>query len=293
MARQADSSAARPLSHDRRQPRPGIDRRRRHRRLVHRALRAPVVPADGRRRRSSGSRRSRSSTMRMVQTESPRGRILDRNGNVLVENARSGRSRSIARSSKDTRARVIGQLAEALAPQYTAEQLERTQRPAPDPAQARDRRRRCARDRPGSPSSSTSRTIPGTKVQKLDGAALSAGSARRARARVRRRDQRRRNCTRHDARATKRARRSVRTASSATFEKELRGKPRREKVEVDPTGQPVGAPLDVDPGTIGNDVKLTIDASSQGAAEARAGAGHRARRAATERRTSRTSASRT
>ena len=77
------------------------------------------------------------------------------------------------------------------------------------------------------------------------------------------------------------------------FEKELRGKPRREKVEVDPTGKPVGAPLDVDPGTIGNDVKLTIDAKLAGRGRARAGAGHRVRARRSRTRTSRTSASRT
>ena len=54
-----------------------------------------------------------------------RGRILDRNGVVLVENVGrvGGHRRPRARRSRPGHA-CIGQLAEVLAPQYTAEQLE-------------------------------------------------------------------------------------------------------------------------------------------------------------------------
>ena len=61
---------------------------------------------------------------RTVQTESPRGRILDRNGTVLVENVAEWAVTVDRQLPKSTRTRVLGQLAEVLAPQYTAEQLE-------------------------------------------------------------------------------------------------------------------------------------------------------------------------
>jgi len=43
----------------------------------------------------------------------------------------------------------------------------------------------------------------------------------------------------------------------------LRGRPRRETIEVDPRGQQVGAPVDVVKGAVGADVWLTIDSHVQ------------------------------
>ncbi len=55
--------------------------------------------------------------------------------------------------------------------------------------------------------------------------------------------------------------------AEAAFESVLRGRPRRETIEVDPTGRQVGPPVKVDPGSVGNDVYLTIDSRVQRAAE--------------------------
>ena len=101
------------------------------------------------------------------------------------------------------------------------------------------------------------------------------------------------SCDSDATRAIRRATRSARTAPSARTRSDLRGKPRREKVEVDPTGKPVGAPLDVDPGTIGDDVKLTIDANcAEARPRPRSRRASRPARARSRTRTSRASASR-
>ena len=201
-----------------------------------------------------------------MQTESPRGRILDRNGNVLVENVAEWAVTVDRTLDKDTRARVIGQLAEALAPQYTAEQLEQNfndlrqtpLKPAivavgvPEPARIAILEH--------------IENYPGTKVQKLTVRHYPQGQlAAHVLGYVGEISDEQLATRRDDG--YQEGETIGKDGAERAFEKELRGKPRREKVEVDPTGQPVGAPLDVDPGTIGNDVKLTIDASWQGAAE--------------------------
>src|SRR5439155_6416925 len=53
----------------------------------------------------------------------------------------------------------------------------------------------------------------------------------------------------------------------AAYESVLRGRPRRVTVQVDPTGKQIGPPIRVDPGTVGNNVKLTVDINVQKAAE--------------------------
>ncbi len=59
-----------------------------------------------------------------------------------------------------------------------------------------------------------------------------------------------------------------RTGAEAAFESDLRGEPRRETVEVDPFNDRVSEDaLEVEPGRSGNDVWLTIDADIQRAAE--------------------------
>ncbi len=51
------------------------------------------------------------------------------------------------------------------------------------------------------------------------------------------------------------------------FESQLRGRPRRETISVDPTGAQVGEPVKIDTGAVGNSVYLTIDSNVQRAAE--------------------------
>jgi penicillin-binding protein 2 len=203
---------------------------------------------------------------RSVQTESPRGRILDRNGIVLVENVAEWAVTVDRKLSKATHERVIGQLAEVLAPQYTAEQLE---------SNFKD-----VRQTPLKPAivavgvAEPARVAilehiedyPGTHVTKLtirhyphgELAAHVLGYTGEIS------DQQL---------ATRRAfgyqegETIGKDGAERAFEAYLRGKPQREKVEVDPTGAVVGAPLDVQPGTIGDDVYLTLDANVQSAAE--------------------------
>ena len=201
-----------------------------------------------------------------MQTESPRGRILDRNGTVLVENVAEWAVTVDRQLAKSTRTRVIGQLAEVLAPQYTAEQLESNfndlrqtpLKPAivavgvPEPARIAILEH--------------IEDYPGTNVEKLTVRHYPHGELA---AHVL-------GYTGEISEAQLASRRAAgyqegdtigKDGAERAFEKDLRGQPRREKVEVDPTGQPVGNPLDVQPGTIGDDVALTIDANWQYAAE--------------------------
>src|SRR5438477_8710617 len=53
----------------------------------------------------------------------------------------------------------------------------------------------------------------------------------------------------------------------AVFESALRGRPRRETVLVNPQGRQVGSPVDVQRGTVGDNVYLTIDSKVQKVAE--------------------------
>ncbi len=53
----------------------------------------------------------------------------------------------------------------------------------------------------------------------------------------------------------------------SVYESVLRGRPRRETVLVNPQGHQVGSPVDVEPGTVGDNVYLTIDSKVQKVAE--------------------------
>ncbi len=59
-----------------------------------------------------------------------------------------------------------------------------------------------------------------------------------------------------------------RAGIESAYESVLRGKPRRDKYQVDPSGQPVGDPVQTSPGTVGDNVQLSIDAGVQKVAEA-------------------------
>jgi penicillin-binding protein 2 len=53
----------------------------------------------------------------------------------------------------------------------------------------------------------------------------------------------------------------------AVFESKLRGRPRRETVLVNPQGRQVGSPVDTSPGTVGDNVYLSLDSKVQKVAE--------------------------
>ena len=66
-----------------------------------------------------------------------------------------------------------------------------------------------------------------------------------------------------------------RAGVEAAFESGCAAQPRRETIEVDPTGQQVGPPVDVEHGAVGDNVYLTIDSNVQRAAGDVARARHR------------------
>jgi penicillin-binding protein 2 len=201
---------------------------------------------------------------RVVQTEMPRGRILDRNGVVLVDN-RAAWSLTIDRQLENaTRARVIGQLAELLA--VPPEQLEANFH---DLRQSPLKPAIVAVDVPEPVRLAVLEHIedfPGTRVQKLTVRTYPQGmlaahilgyvgeiSEEELAARV--------------DRGYQEGDEIGRAGAERAYEDDLRGTPRRERLEVDPTGQPVGAPIDVRPGEVGDDVHLTIDTNIQRSAE--------------------------
>ena len=219
----------------------------------------------------------------MIQTESPRGRILDRNGNVLVENVAAWAVTVDRTLDKDTR-------------RESSVSSPRCSRRSTRPSSWHRTSTTCARsplkpavvalDVPEPARLAILEHIedyPGTKRRRADGAALSAGSSSPRRCSATSARSPTSNSRRAATPATKRATTIGQDGAEPAFESELRGKPRRETVEVDPTGQPVGAPLEVDPGTVGNDVKLTIDCELQGAAELALAQGIESARHAAER----------
>jgi penicillin-binding protein 2 len=203
-------------------------------------------------------------TTRVIQTQTPRGEIVDRNGIVLVRDRASWAitvDRDLAPSTRD---RVLGELGEQLAipvrqlrSQYTSPR-ESPLEPAVVALDVSQPDRLALLQDP--------QDYPGVRVVELtvrayphaDLAAQALGYVGEIPA---------------DQFASTRAqgyqpRDQIGLAGAeAAFESVLRGRPRRETVEVDPTGHQVGEAVDVDPGTVGDTVYLTIDARVQAAAE--------------------------
>jgi penicillin-binding protein 2 len=203
---------------------------------------------------------------RVVQTESPRGRILDRNGVVLVDNRAAWAITVDRQLDNDTRDLVLGQLAEVLAPQYTIEQLaanfddlrQSPLKPAIVAVDVDEKSRVAILEH--------IEDYPGTRVPKLTVRRYPNGQvAAHVLGYVGEISDEQLQAHRADGYLEGEA--IGKAGAERAFESDLRGEPRRETVEVDPTGLPVGPPVDVDPGRIGNDVYLTIDANWQAATE--------------------------
>jgi penicillin-binding protein 2 len=209
---------------------------------------------------------------RVVQTESPRGRILDRNGTVLAQD-RIAWAVTIDRDlDAKTRVRVIGQLAELLGPPYTSDALQsQYDSPRQSPLKPAvvaldvDQERRLA-------ILEHRENYPGVRVQQLtvrqypfvrwDGSHNLAAQVLGYTGAVP--DEEAEALAKKGYQATDTL---GRAGIEAAYESELRGKPRRETVEIDPTGRQVGAPIDVEEGSVGKDVQLTLDANIQQVAE--------------------------
>ncbi len=209
---------------------------------------------------------------RTLQIESPRGRILDRNGNVLAEDVAAWGITIDRNLKKTTLDKDLGQLAELLAPQGGVGALRAAYNsPRQSPLlpavvylnASLDQRLSILQrqsDYPGvNITQLTIRKYP--EADKLNDPALAAqvlGYVGEI-----------------DATQLKKLKSKGyqagdiigRDGIESAYESVLRGTPEIESVQVDPTGKQVGPATIVQPGTRGDDVKLTIDANIQHDAE--------------------------
>jgi penicillin-binding protein 2 len=201
---------------------------------------------------------------RMIQTESPRGEIKDTNGATLVKDRASWAVTVDRDLSKSTAARVIGQLAEQLGiptEALTSQYLSDRQSPLEPAVVALDvsRPNRLAilqdpQDYPGvHVRQLTVRSYPlgalGAQVLGYVGEVPADELKKREKEGYEPGDE------------------IGRAGAEAAFERELRGRPRQETIEVDPSGRQVGPPVKVTPGQAGDTVYLTIDSRVQRVAE--------------------------
>ena len=201
---------------------------------------------------------------RVIQTESPRGQIRDRNGRVLVKDTASWAVTVDRDLPKATAAKVLGQLAEQLSipPKDLTEQYSSLRQSPLKPAivaldVSQDNRLAILQD---------PQDYPGVHVMQLtvrnypfgDLASQVLGYV----GEVPKED-----LARLKKRGYEPGDDIGNAGAEAAFERVLRGKPRRETIEVDPAGRQVGGAGAVDRGRAGNDVWLTIDANVQRAAE--------------------------
>jgi penicillin-binding protein 2 len=201
---------------------------------------------------------------RVIQTESPRGEILDRNGKVLAQDVAAWGVTVDRDLGPKTRARVLGQLSEVLGiNEKTLRANYESDRQSPlmpaivalrVPLAQQLAIREHREDYPGV--NVVALTI---RSYAYDGLAsqllgyvgeIGAGQLKQLKSKG------------YQAGDV-----VGRDGVEAAYESVLRGKPRRVTVQVDPTGKQIGPPVLVDPGTVGDNVKLTIDINVQKAAE--------------------------
>ena len=204
---------------------------------------------------------------RVIQTENPRGEILDNTGEVLVKDTASWAVTVDRNLSKSTAGRVLGQLAEqlklpvaSLESQYTSERQSPLEPAVVALNVSQPDRLAILQDQEDYPGvhvvELTVRAYP--TLDDGEDAAQVLGYV-------------------GEVDATELANLKKlgyqpgdevgQAGAEAAFESVLRGKPRREAIEVDPAGQQVGSPVSVDPGSVGDNVYLTINAGVQRAAE--------------------------
>jgi penicillin-binding protein 2 len=201
---------------------------------------------------------------RVIQTESPRGRILDRNGVPLVVD-RVAWAMTLDRSlAPREHARVLAQLSRILhVPAATLQaRYDDPRQPVLKPAviavdvtqgerlQILER----AEDFRGVyVEQLTVRSYPqGTLAAQLLGYVGDVPADQLAKLKMRG----------YDVNDT-----IGRAGIEAAYERDLRGRPMRETVQVDPTGKQVGPPLRVEPGAIGDDLYLSLNVNVQRIAE--------------------------
>lgn len=207
---------------------------------------------------------------RRVATPSARGRILDRNGVVLAQDRIAWAVTVDRNMKKAARTRVLGQLSEQLGiPQKTLQERFDSPRQSPlKPAvvaldlSVDDRLAILQRqdEYPGVHVEQLSvRSYP--EAQKLNDPTLAAhvlgyvGEIS---------DE---QLKKYKAKGYQLGDIIGREGVESAYEQYLHGRPEIDTVQVDPTGRQIGAPIDVQRGSVGDDVYLTIDADIQHAAE--------------------------
>jgi penicillin-binding protein 2 len=204
---------------------------------------------------------------RVIQTESPRGEILDSNGRVLAQDVASWAVTVDRNLPSKTVSRVLGSLAEVLGvPEKTLRANYNSVRQSPlkpavvalnVPLPKQLAIREHSEDYPGvDVVELTVRKYPydGLLSQVLGYLGeVDALDAQQYKA--------------LQKRGYQPGDLIGRDGVEAAYESDLRGKPTRAVVQVDPTGKQVGPPVHVDPGQVGDNVKLTINIDWQAAAE--------------------------
>lgn len=204
---------------------------------------------------------------RVIQTESPRGEILDRNGKVLAQDVASW-AVTVDRNLPDkTVNRVLGSLAEVLGvPEKTLRANYDSVRQSPLKPAVVDLNVPLAKQLA---IREHTEDYPGVNVVELtvrkypyDGLAsqvlgylgeVDSLDAKQFKA--------------LQKRGYQPGDLIGRDGVESAYESVLRGKPTRETVQVDPTGKQIGPPISVQPGSVGDNVKLTLDIDWQRAAE--------------------------
>jgi penicillin-binding protein 2 len=201
---------------------------------------------------------------RVIQTESPRGAILDRKGRVLVRD-RPSWAVTVERSLDErTVDRLLGQLAEQLgipADSLESHYFSKRQaqlKPAIVALDVSQENRLAILQDP--------QDYPGVHIKRLTVRTYPQGTiAAQVLGYVGEVPEE--DMARLEKRGYEPGDSIGQAGVEAVFESVLRGRPRRETVLVNPQGRQVGSPIDVEPGTVGDNVQLTIDADVQKVAE--------------------------
>lgn len=204
---------------------------------------------------------------RTIQTESPRGEILDRNGKILAQDVAAWAVTVDRNLPSKTVDQVLGQLAEVLqVPEKTLRSNYDSVRQSPLEPAVVDLEvplaqqlaiREHSADYPGvNVTELTVREYPyGELATQLLGYLGEVDSLPP------------KQVKQLEAKGYQPTDLIGRDGVEAAYESLLRGKPTTETVQVDPTGRQVGPPVSVDQGRVGDTVKLTIDINVQAAAE--------------------------
>jgi penicillin-binding protein 2 len=208
--------------------------------------------------------RAEQRALRTVQTEMPRGRILDADGEEIVSN-RVVWALSMDRDvDEKTRATVFGRLAELLGGRNTPGSLEKR---FDDVRQSPLRPALIVVDTPPEARVTVSEhpdDFPGVTLQQLTVRSYPSGPIA---AQVLGYVGEVNSDELKELEGYVNGDTIGRSGVEAAYEQELRGTPRRDTYEVDPTGRPVGEPVETRHGTVGQDVQLALDLDVQRVAE--------------------------